>query len=117
MFDFSKIFYQICSHKRINFLLMNDSSKYLGKYEKLHLVEDTRPNLHLFFEISKEYSFHRFDCYITDNQFPKAPEIFRIYYRIADENLIDDTCAKIWKIVSTLFPDHFWRHELSSTIR
>ena len=96
---------------------MDDFSKYLGKYEKMHLVEDTRPNLHLFFEISKEYSYHRLDCYITNNQFPKAPEIFRIYYRIADENSIDDTCYKIWEIVSTLFPNHFWRHQLLSTIR
>lgn len=91
--------------------------KYLGKYEKMHLVEDTRPNLHLFFEISNEFNYHRFDCYIVDNQSPKSPEVFRIFFRVSDEKLIDDTCFKIYKIIETLFPDHYWRRELLSNVR
>lgn len=92
---------------------MTELEKAFSEYEKMHLVNDTKPNLHLFFEISKEFNFHRFECYIADNQTPKSPEVFRVSYRIADKNLIDATCKKIYQIVSLLFPDNYWHLPIS----
>lgn len=83
---------------------MNEFLELFIKFSKFSIKSTLHPNLILFYEYSKCFSYHVVEFYISDSDTPKIPEIFHIRQRIDAADSVTDTAMALFKVVSSLYP-------------